>query len=237
MPSITSVRRAGSALVASALTASLVAGAAPAHAVSPTSPAGRGAGWLSGQLNGQHLIHNGQFDFDDYGLSIDTAFALGAIGGHKKDVAGVLKALSQHVDSYTTGVDFGSPAVFSGAVAKLLVLAQDTGGHARSFGGVNVIRRLEQRVITSGPSKGRIQDVEDPPNMITDSANVAGQIFAVRGLQKANSSKAPSALKFLLQQQCRQGFFRLDFNSDKSAANQGCTRKRDADTDVTALAV
>ena len=146
-------------------------------------------------------------------------------------------ALSQHVDSYTTGVDFGSTAEFAGADAKLLVLAQQTGGGARDFGGTNLVSRLNDRVIDAGASQGRIQDVVDLPNAGPDSANVIGQIFAARGLLQVDGSKAASVLKFLLAQQCGNGFFRLNFNEDKDAAVQGCTPGDDADTDVTALAV
>ena len=237
MSPITSLRRAGAALVASALAATLVATAVPAHAAAPTSPAGHGAGWLAGQLNAQGLIHNRQFDFDDYGLTIDTALALDAIGGHQKDVVRARRALAKHVNSYTTGVDFMSSAIFSGAVAKLVVAAQKTGAQARSFGGVNLVRRLVGRVITTGPSTGRIQDREDVPNGITDSANAIGQVFAVRGLLRAGSPTAASTLRFLLRQQCAGGFFRLDFTVDKSAADQACHAGDAADTDVTALAV
>jgi hypothetical protein len=232
------IHRAVTALVSSALAVSLVAVGQPARAAAPpNSPGGHGATWLAGQLDAEGLIHNRQFDFDDYGLTIDTAFALKAIGGHDRAVAKVRNALSKHVNSYTTGVDFGSSAVFSGAVAKLLVLAQATGGGARHFGGVNLVRRLDQRVITSGPSKGRIQDREDPANGITDSANSIGQIFAVRGLLKAGHADGSSATRFLLAQQCRQGFLRLDFTQNKSAPDQSCGKGDPADTDVTALAV
>jgi hypothetical protein len=232
------LRRAGTASAAAALTTSLVAaGSMPAHAVSPSSPAGHGATWLAGQLDKQGLIHNGQFHFDDYGLTIDTTFALREIGGHKKKVAKARKALSQHVDSYTTGVDFGADAIFAGAVAKLLVLAQNTGGGARDFGGVNLVSRLDRRVIDSGPSRGRIQDKVDLVNAGPDSANAFGQVFAARGLLKVDSAKAKSVLKFLLAQQCGQGFFRLSFNDDPDAADQGCAKGDAPDTDVTALAV
>jgi hypothetical protein len=236
------IHRAVTALVSSALAVSLVATGEPAQAAAaPSSPGGHGATWLAGQLNAQGLIHNPNFvpgGFDDYGLTIDTAFALKAIGGHKKDVATVRKALSKHVDSYTTGVDFGTTDVFAGAVAKLLVLTQQTGGGARAFGGVNLVRRLDQRVITSGPSKGRIQDVVDPTNPFgADSANAIGQIFAVRGLMRAGRTDGAAALRFLLQQQCDSGFFRLNFTADKAAADQACGKGDPADTDVTALAV
>jgi hypothetical protein len=230
--------RFGAVVVASALTTSLVVGGSTsAQAVSPSSPAGHGASWLADQLNKKGLIHNGQFDFDDYGLTIDTAFALQEIGGHKKKVAKVRRALSKHVDSYTTGVDFGADAVFAGAVAKLLVLAQNTGGGARHFGGVNLVKRLNKRVIGSGPSKGRIQDKVDLTNAGPDTANMFGQIFAARGLLRAHSDKAHSVVKFLLTQQCGKGFFRLDFNADPDAADQGCAKGDTPDTDVTALVV
>jgi hypothetical protein len=41
----------------------------------------------------------------------------------------------------------------------------------------------------------------------------------------------------MLEQQCSQGFFRLNFNDDKAAPDQGCVKGDAADTDVTALAV
>jgi hypothetical protein len=234
-----SLRGVGTALVASTLIATVVVGGtSPAQAVSSKSPAGHAATWLAGQLNKEGLIHNVNFGgFDDYGLTIDTTLALKTIGGHKKDVARAREALSQHVDNYTTGVDFGSTAEFAGADAKLLVLAQRTGGGARHFGGTNLVSRLNQRVIASGPSKGRIEDVEDPPSMIFDSANVVGQIFATRGLLKVGSANGPAVLKFLLAQQCGSGFFRLSFKSNKDAPRQGCTKRDSADTDVTALAI
>lgn len=234
MSRTTLLGRAGATLVASAVTVSLILVGGTAQAAS----ADRGAGWLAGQLNKHGLIHNPNFGgFDDYGLTIDTTFALKAIGGHRQDVARARAALSQHVDSYTTGVDFGSTAEFAGADAKLLVLAQQTGGGARDFGGTNLVSRLNDRVIDAGASQGRIQDVVDLPNAGPDSANVIGQIFAARGLLQVDGSKAASVLKFLLAQQCGNGFFRLNFNEDKDAAVQGCTPGDDADTDVTALAV
>lgn len=238
MSTITSLRRVGTALVAAALAASLVASATPAQAVSPTSPAGLGAGWLAGQLNAHGLIHNGQFDFVDYGLTADTALALDEIGGHKRAVAKVRKALAKHVNDYTTFDDGTSVSIFAGATAKLLVLARQTGGHPHHFGGVDLVRRLAQRVATAAPIAGRIEDRADPadPNA-GDFANTVGQVFAVRGLLKTHAAVGPSALRFLLEQQCAQGFFRLDFTTDKTAPEQGCAAGDAADTDVTALAV
>jgi hypothetical protein len=236
MSHLLSLRRAGTALGAVSLTValavSLAVGVTPAHAVSPSSPAGRGATWLAGQLNKHGVMHNGAFDFDDYGLTIDTAFALEEIGGHKNDVRTIRAALSKHVTDYTT---FDN-AEYAGNDAKLLAFAQATGGGARHFGGTNLLTRLNDRVVATGPSAGRIEDVEDPM-FPGDTANAFGQIFAARGLLDAGSSNAPSALQFLLLQQCDNGAFRLDFNAHKKAAKQGCLSGDTPDTDVTALAV
>jgi hypothetical protein len=87
-------------------------------------------------------------------------------------------------------------------------------------------------VSTSSPTKGRIEDRSSG-----DFANTIGQVFAVRGLLKAGSPSGRPALKFLLEQQCKDGSFRLDFNPHKKAAQQGCRASDPSDTDVTALAV
>jgi hypothetical protein len=228
------VHRASVALLSTALVVSLAATGQPAQAASTTAPSRQGATWLARQLNGDGLIHNGQFHFDDYGLTADTALALDTIGGQNPAVRQIRRALAQHVDSYTTGVDFMAPTDrYAGSIAKLLVVAQDTGGKARHFGGVNLVSRLSARVSTTAPTKGRIED----RSAFGDNANTIGQVLAVRGLLKAHSPLAKPAARFLALQQCGQGFFRLDFEADKSATDQGCTAKSTADADVTALAV
>ena len=79
------VHRASLALLSTALAVSLASSgqSAQAAAASPSSPAGHGGTWLAAQPTGG-LIHNPNFGgFDDYGLTIDTVFALQAIGGHR----------------------------------------------------------------------------------------------------------------------------------------------------------
>jgi hypothetical protein len=225
----TSVRRAGAALVASALAASLVAVGSPAGAVPSSSPAGHGATWLAKQLDRKGLIYNRQFKFNDYGLTADTVLGLDAIGGHKKDVRHARHALARHVRGYT-----GKKGErYAGPMAKLTVVAQQTGGGARHFGGVNLVKRLAHLVATDAPIAGRIED----RSSFGDFANTIGQIFAVRALVRAHHPSGQVALRFLLRQQCRAGFFRLNFDSDKTARHQGCGKGDPADTDVTALAV
>jgi hypothetical protein len=193
------------------------------------------ADWLGRQLtNG--IVHNDQYNSEDYGLTADTALALKAIGGQRATVRQIRGALSRHVDSWTTGADFGTDDVYAGSVAKAVVLAEATSGDPRAFGGVNLVTRLQRRVSNVAPTVGRIQDKSG----YGDYANTIGQSFAARGLTVAGASKAGAATTFLLEQQCAAGFFRLSF-ADRTAAKQGCdagTATTSApDTDVTALAV
>jgi len=198
------------------------------------APDDRSAGWLSRQLT-DGLVHNTQYDFDDYGLTADTAYALDAIGGHGGDLDDIGAALAAKVESWTTGVDFGSSDVYAGSVAKAVVVAQVTGASARDFGGVNLVQRLNDRVSESSPVVGRLEDRSS-----TDYANTIGQAFAARGLARAGSGEADEAVRFLLKQQCQAGFFRLNFAA-KDVPKQGCDAGNAADsspdTDVTALAV
>ncbi len=88
-----------------AVTTVALAGAAPASAV---TPAGDASNWLSGELtNG--LIHNPNFvpgGFDDYGLTIDTAFAIQAVGGNEGVVRQIRDAMAPQMPTYTS---FGAP--------------------------------------------------------------------------------------------------------------------------------
>jgi hypothetical protein len=207
-------------LVAGLLTVSVLA--APANAARDDR-AGR---WLDRQLTGG-LVHNDQFDFDDHGLTADFAFGLKAIGGQRPAVRKIRRALARDVNAWTTF----SGDVFAGSVAKAVVLAQISNGNERSFGGVNLVKRLNKRV----GKNGRIAD-----KGASDFANTIGQAFAARGLANAGSTKAGKATRFLLKQQCSRGYFRLDF-APKGAKRQHCdagNRTTSApDTDVTALAV
>lgn len=227
-------RRLGAFAVTSALAVSgLGLIAAPAGAVVPT-PAASGANWLSTQLT-SGLIHNDKYNFDDYGLSIDTAFALNAIGGHPSDVSAIETAVHNHIASYTTGVDFLHPAeIYAGPTAKALVLSQLGGG----AGDPALVTQLEGRVASSAPIAGRIQDALDPTDQFdADFANTIGQAYAENGLSAASSTKAPAVLNFLLKQQCAAGYFRLSF-ADPTATDQTCDATGGpADPDVTSTVI
>ncbi len=219
------------ALVLASVAAAL-ATAGPVQADDAASPASR---WLGTQLV-DGLVHNDQYDFDDYGLSIDVGLALDELG-RTAQVRTVRKALAADVASYTTGVDFGASDVYAGATAKAAVFARTAGADPTAFGGVDLVAQLNRRIATKAPIAGRLQD-----KGADDYANVIGQSYAVDALTAAGSARATKATRFLLAQQCRAGYFRLDFTADTSAGDQTCDGgKRGGasapDTDATALAV
>jgi hypothetical protein len=224
---MSTIRRVGTTLVSAALAAGLVGAGGAAHAATQASAAGHSADWLADQIH-HGLVHNNQFDFDDYGLTADTVFALKALGLHGAKVQAARHALAKHVTDYTGA----KKERYAGPLAKLLVLAESTGGGERSFGGINLVHRLSERVATRPRIAGRIKD----QSTYGDFANVIGQIFAVRGLVTAGSAAGDDALTFLLKQQCADGYFRLDF-SKKRDPNQSCTSTSPSDLDTTALAV
>jgi len=206
--------------------------AAPAQAAPAADD--RSAAWLERQLT-DGLIYNEQFEFNDYGLSADVGIGLDAIGGHRAAVSDIARALAKNVDSWTTGVDFGSDDIYAGSVAKAVVLAQSAERNPRKFGGVNLVQRLAARVSETAPYVGRIEDKGE-----TDFSNTLGQSFAAVGLADAGSPKAGPVVRFLLKQQCSRGYFRLDF-AEKNKRRQGCdaggAELSAPNTDVTALAV
>lgn len=217
--------RCGALVATIAAAAVTVTTFAPAAvAATDPRPVDQGAGWLTSQLT-SGLVHNSQYNFDDYGLSADVAIALNAVGGHAATVNQISNAVAQHVESYITGTDFGYPGdEYAGATAKTLVLAEEAGADPRSYGPnkVDLVTRLESMVSSSGPTTGRLEDKVDPKDSSgADYANTLGQALAARGLTLAGSGKAASVRRFLLEQQCTPGWFRLEFSA-KTKKDQSC---------------
>lgn len=244
-------RRLGAFVASSALAASgLAAFAAPAGAVVPT-PEVIGADWLAGQLvNG---LQQSPFGGPDVGLSIDTASALQAVGGHAADISAISDAIGPQLvktgsgnfgyaesDEYT--FDPSGPGTFiqkgyyASGLAKSLYFAETFGvSNIPTWAGADIKSDLENLVATTGPSTGRVED----NSSFGDFASVLSQAYAASALVQAGSPKQVSVLAFLLQQQCSAGYFRLNFTPDKSATDQSCDGGRasgqsPADPDVTA---
>lgn len=230
-------RTAAVALSTTALTAGALlaspASAAPAAAPNlqridstPSQIAGK---WLAGELQDGLLV--GSFG-PDFGLTIDAGFALATVAGQEATVTAISNALEPQIADY---VGDGTKESYSGPLGKAASFAQTAEKDPTSYGGVNLVARLEERTADAGATAGRISDKSE----FGDFANVIGQSYAVRALALSKSGEAAAARDFLLKQQCASGYFRLSF--DKPAAvNQSCAEGvvgSEADPDATSLAV
>lgn len=235
------LRKAGAVAASAALAATAFA-SLPAQADTPTTPAGtplvRPANtdtggvkltsrWLASQLKGGLVV--GEYG-NDYGLTIDMGLAL-VEAGEKRPVGIMDGVLQRKLGEYVgTGGE-----VYGGATAKAAVFARAAGGNPTSYGGMNLITRIEGQVADTGPTAGRLSDT----STYGDYANVVGQSFAVRALSRANSPEADTALGFLLAQQCASGYFRLNFDKPDNAT-QNCEEGAagsQADLDATGLVI
>jgi hypothetical protein len=232
-------RPAVAVLAATALSVGTLVAPAQASAEPDPTTGKIAASWITGQLT-DGVVHNDQWDFDDLGLSADAAIGLAVLGRRTGAVTRIAEAIEPRAESeWYTSTWEGVTTLYAGSLAKAAVLASTAGLDPRSFGGVDLISRVEGTVATQAPIAGRIED--DPTS--GDTANVIGQGFAVRALAEATpaSARADDALGFLLQQQCDAGYFRLYFTKDKTADEQGCVDGAESgsepDTDATALSL
>ena len=236
-----SITRPLAVVAAAALVAGLTSASANAAPTYDPQPVKAGAGWLTDQLT-DGLVNNEQYQFDDYGLSIDVALGLHAADKKPTVVKEITKAVAKNVGFYTTYQSDTYLNIYAGATAKAAVLAEIQGKDPHAFGGTDLVTQLEGRVAAAAPITGRIEDAFDPTDEFGgDFANVIGQAYAAQALALAKSAKAGAASAFLLQQQCAKGFFRQYFTTDKTRPDQSCQgaprAERGASTDATALAV
>lgn len=219
-----------------------------ALAVTPTQAAthdpigvDQGATWLAGQVSGG--LVPGQYGGSDFGLSIDTAFALHSAGGHAATVNDIADAIQAQGTSYLdTDYTFNGHR-YTGQVAnaagKTMALLQTLSPARTTVGAVNVQSRLESLVGSAAPVVGRLGDTsfEDGTPDGQDYANSIGQAFAAAALTKAGSAKAADVVGYLLKQQCSDGGFRLSFTQSRTAPEQSCLDlpAPTADVDTTAL--
>jgi hypothetical protein len=236
------IRTTGVALSAAALsTGALVAPAASAdptpalraaQAVGGTdsTPSTIAAEWISGELTNGLIV--GEFG-PDLGLTIDTGMAVSTVAGQGATVTAINTALEPRIADY---IGDGTKESYAGALAKAAAFARTAKKNPTSYGGVNLIARLEERTanVPADPAAepqaaafaGRIFDKSEFGNF----ANVVGQSYAVRALTLANSAEAGAARDFLLKQQCASGYFRLGFDEGRRAraspVHRGCRRQR-----------
>jgi hypothetical protein len=210
-----------------------------AAAGTDSTPSTIAAEWIAGELtNGLMVSKLGP----DFGLTIDTGMAVSTVAGQGATVTAINNALEPRIADY---VGDGTKESYAGPLAKAAAFARTAKKNPTSYGGINLITRLEERTadVPADPTKepqaaafaGRIFDKSEFGNY----ANVVGQSYAARALTLAKSTEAGAARDFLLKQQCASGYFRVSFDK-ANVPSQSCTEGvagSEADPDTTSLAV
>lgn len=215
------------ALFLSACLTPLAAATPPAAAAGGTTPQVSSASWwIATQLaasDGVLQTAYGTESYSDYGLTADAVLALAATGAGKTAAAEATAQLARHVGDYTGA---GTDETYSGATAKVLLLAEVEGVDPTNFGGRDLVGQLQGLQATTGTAKGRFSD----HSQYGDYSNVLGQALAVIGLHR-RSVDVSEAVAYLQLQQCPAGGVRL------SEADTACTDDSTADPDATGLAL
>jgi hypothetical protein len=181
------------------------------------------AHWQASQLVKGRIRTSG---FDDWGLTIDSAFALVADGTQPRRLRRVTTAIENNYFRHYAVYQGDKSA---GAMSKSLLAARVLGRDARHFGGHNVRAQVLHLVAKrrAGFESGRVRDTSS-----TDYSNTLSQSYAVLGL--ARTGGVPQrAVAYLLKQQCSKGFFRT-FETAGQTCNQGSGKP---DVDATSLAI
>jgi LPXTG-motif cell wall-anchored protein len=207
-------RRAASAVLAVTTSLALSAPAALAAPTTTDDPVAAAAGWLASQLVEGERVETtfGDDTYPDQGLTADTVFALAGAGVAADAITAATDWLETQLDAYTgTGEE-----VYAGATAKLALVAVTTGRPATSFGGQDLVARLEGR-----DDGGRYRDASE----WGDFSNTITQSLGVLALHRVDGA-APSdaAVGYLAAQACDDGGFPEALEVDAAA----CTSNVDA---------
>ncbi len=204
-------------------------GHVPAAAAETPGPADRAGRWLASEVVAGSVTTAG---VPDPGLSADIALALTAAGRGDAAAAAITRELLDRPDGYIA--PSGSGQVVSGAVAKLVLLADARGSDPTDAGGSDLIADLIGTLVDAPGSAddGRFRD--RPPTALpalADRSNTFSQALGVLALARRGPAPRP-AVDHLLAQQCPGGAFRLFITGGRACSNDAA-----ADADATALAV
>ena len=180
--------------------------------------------WLGRQLT-DGLVHNDQFDFDDYGLTVDVGFALAAIGATAARCASIRNG-ARHArrrarpPASTSAAPTCTPARRPRRSSSPRPSARDPRRSAASTWSRGSQRWSSTAGPTDGPDPGRLHQRR------LRQHHRPG-LRRARALATAGSDARPPALKFLLEQQCRGGYFRLDFTRQDARPTRPATAATD----------
>lgn len=226
---------ASAALVAGTGAVAPAQAAERAAAPAPTARAQSAADWLARQLNDKALIRSGYDDgtgtfvrYTDYGLTLDVFFAFKDLGVKRGKRDAILDTFEKRVDAYVTS----SGTTYAGSLAKLVTALERQHRDLSTYEDGDLFTRLVRTVHRGGDADGLAQAVGAP-----GTTNTFGQAYAVQALTLGRSDEADDAARFLLKQQCRQGYFRVYTKSADRTCDGGTAAQSGASVDATAVAV
>ena len=242
------IRRGGAAVLGTVLPAVMLAatlmGSPASAAPYPGDPAPvldaaeDGADYLVSQLaDGNHLItsytYEGvEYSYADQGLTADAVVALLAQGDHPAQVTAMTTWLATQVNAYAdpnpTIPAGGNPAYFgpySGALAKLALVASSTGGNPHSFGGFDLLGIITSRVCTGPDAAGTCTAAGDFYQAFSSISQSLG-ILALQASPVASDHLTVDSAPVvrLRQLQCDDG----GFTSALIAEGEACVSSPDA---------
>ncbi len=185
------------------------------------------AAYLVTQLvDGTHLNFPGGTT-PNYGGTADLAIALAATGTQDTVLATVVSYLEQHVADYAdpdaAATDFPGP--YSGAAAKLALLAEITGQDPTAFGGFDLVTTLTGNLCSAATADGACTAAGE----FYQAFSGVSQALGVLALARAGVTPPAATVTRLGQLQCPDG----GFSSELIAAGAACT----SDVDTTGYAV
>ncbi|MFC5286538.1 peptidase [Actinokineospora guangxiensis] len=205
-------------LATAVATLSAVVALAPTASAAPTyRPADAAAGWLARQMaDGDHFeVDFGGTLYPDAGLTIDAILAFASAKTANGHGAAALTWLAQ--PATLNGYIGSGGEAYAGATAKAALAAQVRGANPASFGGVDLIARLNTLLTPSG----RFSD----QSAFGDYSNAFTQSLAVIVLDRTAAGAPASAVDFTANAQCPDGGYPISYGVTPCAS----------DTDATAM--
>jgi prenyltransferase beta subunit len=195
---------------------------APAADVDPAAA----ADYLVKQLvDGNHLEYAGGFG-PNYGGTADTAIALVATGTHSATLVALVQYLEKHVADYADPDGTSQfPGPYTGAAAKLALVAEITGQDPTDFGGFDLLKVLTDNVCTAADQAGTCTAAGD----FYQAFSTVSQSLGVLALARGDVTPPASTVTRLEQLQCSDG----GFSSTLIAPDATCV----SDVDSTGFAV
>jgi hypothetical protein len=184
--------------VGSILVISTPSGAAPAPLTTDAATGRAGAAhWLIGQIGADGLVPSAvDPTAPDYGATAHAALGLWQSGYGKDAATKAAAALAAHVDAFVVDSNGDNPA----NLALLILVAESLGQDPHTFGGTNLVARLEATARTTGPDVG-LFGAGDPTY---DGPFRQGLALAALSLVDPPTANSP-VVTWLTRQQCAEG--------------------------------